>query len=387
MSGFFVSKRLNPIFSSQLCAMTLRSFFAVIFVGLTSCTQKIVNDSSKQDQRNSVITHAEHLQIFDEDSIVRIHIIRGEGHSHVKLLLANRKPSVIPEGYSFIQTPIDRIAALSSTQIGMLEKIGSLSTICAVSNKKYIYSSKLIQKINSGSVRSLGDEGTIPAESIIQSGSKYVIFSDFGQDFPHAKQLAAMGILCIPNPDWQETHPLGKAEWMKFFGYLTGKKEKANAIFNETVKAYTDLVNKTKGLTNKPLITSGNMIGDIWYAPAGNSYNARLIEHAGANYIYKKSAGTGSIERSAEQVIQDNQKTEFWINPGFATKKQILLNFPKLKHLSFIDGINIYCYSKQMNRFWELGAAEPHHILEDLIRIVHPELLPTGKMYFYTVVN
>jgi iron complex transport system substrate-binding protein len=40
-----------------------------------------------------------------------------------------------------------------------------------------------------------------------------------------------------------------------------------------------------------------------------------------------------------------------------------------------------------MNFYWEMSAIEPHRVLEDLIRILHPEALPEGKLYFYKEVN
>jgi iron complex transport system substrate-binding protein len=366
--------------------MNIRLLGILVIGFLFGCKTK-TSSSTKIDE-DSDTRFASHLRIFDEDSVVRIHIIRSDAkQTEFKMLLADQKPKTIPEDYIFIQTPIKHIAALSSTQIGMLDKVGSIETINAVSNEKYIYNPILLKKIGSGTVTSLGDEGIIPVESLIRSGSKFVIYSDFGKDFPHSEKLAEMGIICIPNSDWRETHPLGKAEWIKFFGYLTGKKETANAVFQETVKAYTELLSKTQNVKHKPLVTSGNMIGDIWFAPAGESYNALLLKHAGANYIYKTSKGNGSTERSAEQVIIDNQKTALWINPGFTTKQEIVRNFPKAKYLSFFAGPNIYCYSFQMNKFWEYSASEPHHVLEDLIRIFHPEILPDGKMYFYSAVQ
>ena len=366
--------------------MINRISFAILLLLLFSCnTEKAKNSEHNKDSETQ---YASHLRIYDEDSLVRVHIIRSDARqTHFKILLADRKPHKVPEGYIFIQTPVKNIAALSSTQIGMLQKVSALDVISAVSNKNYIFEPYLLKKINSREVISLGDEGTIPAESIIRSGSKFVIFSDFGNDFPHSKQLADLGIICIPNSDWQETHPLGKAEWIKFFGYLTGNKEKAKEVFHETCDSYNDLLKLTALVNQKPLVTSGNMIGDIWYAPAGNSYNALLLKHAGAEYLYSSSKGTGSTERSAEQVIMDNQRTVFWINPGFTSKKEILQNFPKAKHLSFFEGPNIFCYSNQMNKFWEQSASEPQHVLEDLIRIFHPEILPDGKMYFYSAVN
>lgn len=368
--------------------MLLRLSSILLLVILLGCQNDSKDISTAIAKKGSVIKHATHLQIFEEDSIIRIHIVRSDKKGSLfKLILSNKKPSSIPEGYSFIQTPITDIAALSSTQIGMLSKLDAISSIRAVSNEKYVYNPDLLKRIQKGQAYSLGDEGTIPMESIIQSGAKHVFFSDFGNDFPHSEQLRSLGILCIPNSDWQETHPLGKAEWIKLFGYLTGKNDLANRVFSEIEDAYTRLSELTTNLKQKPKVTSGNMIGDIWYAPAGESYNSKLLANAGADYVYKKTKGSGSTERSLEQVITENSQTEFWINPGFTKKSEILTNSPKLKHLKLIDGKNIYCYSSFMNKFWEESASAPHLVLEDLIRIFHPDLLPEGKMYFYREVE
>ncbi len=37
----------------------------------------------------------------------------------------------------------------------------------------------------------------------------------------------------MANYDWREEHPLGKAEWIKVFGYLIDQPEKAEAYFQQ----------------------------------------------------------------------------------------------------------------------------------------------------------
>lgn len=362
-------------------------FWVFIFL---ACSPVSKNEQQQKDRSEAKdqIAYAQHLKIFEDKDFVKVEILHPEtGKANFKAILSQKKPKVIPSGYDFIQTPIKDLAVLSATQIGMLSKLNEIGRISAVSSRKYIYNSNILNSIDQGKVKDLGDESLIPAESIISSGSKFLFYSDFGQPFPHADQLKKMGITIIPNPDWREIHPLGKAEWIKLFGYLTGKEIEANDIFKETEKEYLRLTAIAKKQKEKPTLISGNMLGDVWWAPSGESYNSKIFHDAGGSYIYKSTKGTGSIERTAEQIMIENNSTQFWFNPGFSTKNEILKNSPKLKHLPLLKGKNIYCYSHQINFYWEMSAIEPHRVLEDLIRILHPKALPKGKLYFYKEVS
>lgn len=366
----------------------LHFIFSVIIFSACSPADKPEELNEDRSENNNQITYAEHLKIIEEQDFVKVEILHPEtGKASFKAILSQTKPKDVPSGYDFIQTPIKDLAVLSATQIGMLTKLNETDRISAVSSRKYIHNTSILKAIEEGKVTDLGDESLIPAESIIATGSKFLFYSDFSQAFPHTDQLKKMGITIIPNPDWRETHPLGKAEWIKFLGYLTGKGRQANDIFLKTEKEYLRLTAIAKKQQEKPTLISGNMLGDIWWAPSGESYNSKIFQDAGGSYVYSHNPGTGSIERSAEQILNENTATQFWFNPGFPTRNKILKNSPKLKHLPLLKGKNIYCYSHRMNFYWEMSAVEPHHVLEDLIRILHPKALPEGKLYFYKEVN
>jgi iron complex transport system substrate-binding protein len=366
----------------------------ILFISATliavACVPSKDRDENKiiLSQTENQIEYAQHLRIFEENDHIKIEILSpDDGSANFKAVLASSKPAQLPKGYVYIKIPIQNLAILSATQIGMLSKLKETSRISAVSSKKYIYNPNILKALKEGKVKDLGDESLIPAESIISSGSDYLFYSDFGQAFPHTEQLEKIGITVIPNPDWRETHPLGKAEWIKLLGHLIGKEKEANELFDNIKKKYIDLTEIAEKQKDKPSLLSGNILGDIWWAPAGESYNAKLFRDAGGYYIYSNTKGTGSIEKSIEQILNSNTETHYWFNPGISSKKEILRNSPKLKHLPLMNSENIFCYSHSMNYFWENSAIEPHLVLQDLIRILHPNALPKGKLYFYKSVN
>ena len=85
-----------------------------------------------------------------------------------------------------------------------------------------------------------------------------------------------MGIPIIECADYLETSPLGRAEWIKFFGLLYGKEVEADSIFTEVEKNYTELRDKIGVLSSAPVVISELKSGSAWYMPGGKRYMARF---------------------------------------------------------------------------------------------------------------
>ena len=77
---------------------------------------------------------------------------------------------------------------------------------------------------------------------------------------------------------------------------------------------------------------------------------------------------------------------KYWINPGVSTKGVLSEMNPKAKFLGAYEN-GIYCYSHEMNKFWEMSAIEPDFLLEDFIHIFHPDFEPNAKLHYYKAVN
>jgi iron complex transport system substrate-binding protein len=352
---------------------------------IIGCAQKRPSKSTIQ-KRENLISYAQTLEIFEDSNSIKVHIINPENKHVYKLYLA-RDTKNIPAEYTYIKTPVNSIIALSGTHIGMLSKIDEISKIVGVSDKKYIYNPDLLARIANGKTTNYGGEAAIPFESIVKTKAELLVFSGFGQDFPQSEQLLKLGTVCIPNFDWKENHPLGKAEWIKFFGYLTGKEEQATAYFNKVEKEYNALKQSAKTAKESPTLFSGNLTGDIWFTPAGESFNALLFKDANANYVYGHTKGTGSLELSMEKVLAENIETEFWLNPGYSCTEDVVKINPKMSYFKAVKKKQIYCYSPNMNKFWELSAIEPQHVLSDLIRILHRDIKSMEPLYFYTNIS
>jgi len=127
----------------------------------------------------------------------------------------------------------------------------------------------------------------------------------------------------------------------------------------------------------------------IWYVSGGNSYVARLVNDAGASYYWSKNKKTGSLPLSFESVLDNQQETDFWLNPGSAKGLEELGDFDE-RYSIFKSFRNkqVYNNNKRIgpgggNDWWESGVMHPDRVLKYMIRIFHPALLPGYEMYYF----
>src|SRR5699024_12565967 len=85
------------------------------------------------------------------------------------------------------------------------------------------------------------------------------------------QNIEKAGIPVVFNGDWNEKNPLGKAEWIKFFGAFYQKDKEAAEIFNRIKNEYESTKKIAHKASNKPTVLAGGMIKDVSYLPTDDS--------------------------------------------------------------------------------------------------------------------
>lgn len=362
-------------------------FILVVFlVSFNSCSES----KEKKDElsKNSEITYSKYLKIKEVQSGVLLDISHPDRkNKSYRYFIPKTNGDKTPNGYIRIRKDNLNFLVFSTTHVGMLEKLNQVDKIKGTCSKTLIHSSSVKQKIQDGVILDFGNEGVTSFEKIIQLKPKIIVYSGFSSEFTKATEFEKMNIIPIPNFDWKETHPLGKAEWILFFGYLTGTEDLAKKHFKEVKDKYLNLCKTAQVAKVSPTVLMGSKIGDYWYGPAGNSYGAQLLSDAKTNYIYKNTKGTASIEYSLEKVFSDAKNADFWINPGFSTYKLLEMNNSKANFFKAFQTKKVFCYTNNPNKFWELNGVHPDWVLSDLIQLFHPELNLNQPMHFYKAIE
>lgn len=358
------------------------AFFFTFFL-LFSCKDGRKNKSAKSNLF-SPIQYANNFKLIAKSNYTELQIIdpdKGKIERKYALLSAGQSP-VLALDVQSIHIPIKGLISLSATPIGMLHKLKEIPQIKGITNRKYVWNPTLLRNIAANRVGEFENIAQLNPEKVLKTGANVLVFDGFGSYPVVEEKLKKLGVVCLPNYDWRENDPLGKAEWIKLYGVLTGKEKEANRYFNKITKEYKALKNQALKNTQRTSLISGCLIGDLWYMPAGESFSAHIFRDSKFNYMEKNSKGTGSVSFSLEHCLKTHKDATVWIDPGVSSLQALVRLNPKYRFFQAFKTKNIYCYSHNANYFWENSACEPHHLLSDFIEI-RKGAASTKKLYFY----
>ncbi|NRD19771.1 ABC transporter substrate-binding protein [Winogradskyella eckloniae] len=292
-----------------------------------------------------------------------------------------------------IITPVKSTVVTSTTHIPALELLGVEKTLTGFPGTDYVSSQKTRALIDSKKIRELGKNEGINTEVLLELNPDVVI--GFGVDGVNKtfEVIKKSGTPVIYNGDWVEGSALAKAEWIKFFGVLYNKEKEADSIFNSIEKDYLAAKQIAKQATHSPTVLSGAMEQEVWYLPNGSSAEAQFLKDANANYLWKETTGNGSLALSFESVLVKAKDANIWLSPSYYSSFEQLKNANALyANFEAFKTKNIYTFSNKTGAtggvlYYELGTARPDLVLKDLIKIIHPELLPTYTPSFFEKLN
>lgn len=288
-----------------------------------------------------------------------------------------------------IQIPINSIVVTSTTHIPYLELLQAENKLVGFPNTNFISSEKTRKLINQNLVKELGHPENLNMETLLELNPNVVVGFSIGRNNKIFNTIEKMGIPVVFNGDWLEETPLGRAEWIKFFGALFDKQKKADSIFNVIEKNYLEAIQIAKKSKSKPSIVSGGLYKDVWYLPAGESFEAAFLNDANTNYLWSTSKGKGSLALNVENVFLKGKDAQIWISPSFHYSLDNIKDTNAIysKFKAFQTG-SIYSYFNRKGEtggilYFELSPTRPDLVLKDIIKIAHPELLPEYQFTFY----
>lgn len=358
--------------------------FIYIFINITlfilfSCEKDSSSvdkklDGQKQDSLN-IFTNASSVALFEEDSIWDYQILLDKSTKSIK----------IPKD----KLPLKNMAILSASSVGYLEALNDLDAIKGVFDAQWIYSPALHQRIKDNPNLDKGNLSAINLEKIIALAPDVVIgFSDPNM-YKTYQRLEEAGVLMIYVDEYNEKTPLGKAEFIKLYGVLTGKLKEAKELYQEIETNYLSYRELALKQEKRPTAFAEIMRGDIWYMPGGESFAAQYFKDAGANYLWSNDTSQGSVKLNFEQVYEKAADADFWMNASDLTSlNEVQSSYINHDWFKAYKNENVYSLSKRMNKagandYFETGSVRADWVLKDLIHIFHPEVFPKHELFFY----
>jgi iron complex transport system substrate-binding protein len=363
-------------------------FISLAFLQCKTETKPAIVLSSKNE-----IQYAKGFSIVNYDgySIVTVKNPWPKATKTYRYIL-KEKNGIVPDSLKqnpIIAIPIQTIVVTSTTHIPSLELLGEEKTLVAFPNLDYISSEKVRNLIEAKKLKEIGNNQSLNTEVLIDLQPNVIIGYGIDNNNPTLDNLQKSGLKVMLNGDWNEETPLGKAEWIKFFGALYGKQKEANEIFSKIATDYLATIEIAKKATTKPTVLAGDMFEDKWYLPKGSSWGSQLLKEANANYLWAETKGTGSLSLSFETVLGRAQNADVWITSGqFGSLKAMSDSNPHYRQFKTFQQKNVYSFTRKKGKtggvlYYELAPNRPDIVLKDILKIMHPELLPNYELFFF----
>ena len=364
--------------------------FIFLLALLSSCGGKSKTASVIEAEETIPLRYAENLSLSatEDYTIARL---RNPWDTtrilHTYVLVDKEKPlpADLPEG-TLVRTPLSKAVVYSSVHCGLLNQIGALKSIGGVCDLKYIKLQEVQDGCRTGSIADVGNGMNPDIEKIIDLHPDAIMLSPFENSGGYGR-VEKLNIPIIECADYMETSALGRAEWMRFYGLLFGKKTEADAMFASVERSYKDLQELVKPISFAPSVMCDLKTSSTWYTPGGNSTIARLYADAGANYIFREDTHSGSLPYPFEVIFEKGQQTDFWLirynQPIDKTYKELEKEFAPYAGFRAFKERNIYGCNTNRVPFYEETPFHPDWLLKDLIKIFHPSLLEGYELRYY----
>lgn len=267
-----------------------------------------------------------------------------------------------------------RILLYTSVYSSVLKELNSQQLIKAIGDAEYFTDRDLLDRIESGEIADVGSLQEPAAEKIIAAKPDMIIVSHYdGADF---SKLEKLGIPIIYVRESSELTPIGKAEWIKLFGIIAGKKDMADTIFKKANTEYQVLKEKVSGIAKKPKVMAETMYEGTWYVAGGKSYAATLIQDAGGNYIWSDDESSGSLPKGFEAMLDRAADADIWLIKWMGDLTLNDLEAQDSRYMLFkpAKSNGVWSVNTFAVPFYDETPFHPELILKDYISIFHPEV-------------
>ena len=330
-------------------------------------------------------------------------IPKGEEGDKTVAMLAKRRSTGARCTTDTVRTPVERSAVFIAPHCQLMYELGCQQAIRGVCDLDYINIPDVKKRAalsgNTSAQNPIVNCGSSMApdiEHIIALKPEAILLSPFENSGGYGK-LDKLHIPIIEAADYMESSPLGRAEWMKFYGMLFGNEEgksngisgscepKADSLFAKIEKEYLSLKAQAAGYPKGLSILTERKTGNVWYVPGGQSTIGILLKDANARYIFEDDQHSGSLAMSPEQILAKGKQVDIWAFKYFGgaplSQAQLLQEYDGYKALAAFNRGNIYQVDTSTVPYFELTSFHPELLLREFIILAHGERF--GKLRFY----
>lgn len=212
--------------------------------------------------------------------------------------VSDDKYLIVPENVSVpdntndmkvIKQPVKNIYVAATSAMDLFDGIGKLDDVKMISTAAQGWSlPNIYEAVDSGEIEYIGKYSSPDYEALISGNCGLAVESTMIYHTPEVKeQIESFNIPVIVERSSYETHPLGRMEWIKLYGLLTGDYESAEKVFNEKTEAFDTLSEEDIPENEKKTAAFFYITSNGYYSiRKPGDYVSKMIELAGGRYIF-----------------------------------------------------------------------------------------------------
>lgn len=338
--------------------------FAVVML-LSSCGQSAADGLGQAGWSGLPNSHAKHFELQVRGEERRLVVFGPEGRSDTVGRYTFRGAA---DG---IPWPLERTAVLSTTHLPYFSALDAVDRVLGTAHTAQVRDARFIEAISAGRVQELARADGVDRERLVALAPQVIFDYPFGM----GDNRAASFNNTILVAEYLEEHPLGRAEWIRFFGILLGREQRADSIFRSIVHRYTFLCDVRGHLPKAPVVMFGSHWEGAWFAPPGNSCIATLIDDAGGRYVFADSIAAGNITVPLERLLVMGDTVDnigvLLAHAGPVDRRTMVGGDPRIARLKGVREGAFVGNSATRDLFGQ-ALLEPDEMLRDLRCILHP---------------
>lgn len=292
---------------------------------------------------------------------------------------------VVPEGkeapedldsdITVLRQPIQNIYLVATAAMDMFVSLDALDSVRFSGTKAegwYIEEAK--NAMENGSILYAGKYSAPDYEQILAEHCGLAIENTMISHTPEVKeQLEKFGIPVLVDHSSYEPEPLGRTEWVKLYGLLTGHEEEAEAAFAREADAF-------KAISGEK--ATGKTVAFFYITSTGEAnvrksadYLPKMIELAGGSYIFQnlgsEEDATSTMSMQMEEFYAGAKDADYiiynsTIEGELSSMEDLLAKSPLLQKFRAVQEDHVYCTTKNLYQStMELGT-----IISDIHRML-----------------
>lgn len=292
-------------------------------------------------------------------------------------------------GAAVVEVPIRSLASNEDGSLARARELGYVDRVVGLAGGG-IYDATLRERWDAGQLITVGESfHGAPNFEVLVANRPSVVFL-FTSSLDHTEAIdqgRSLGLATVPIVAWGEPTILGQAEWIKHTALFVNAEAEAKAYFDRVAQRYLDLKAQVAEISEQPVAIWGGPLssGGRWWMEAG-SWMAQALADAGGRNPFTPDSGETSITLSTEAVLERAMDAEFWLTEHIALETLGAAG-PLETIPAFREGRVYHIHKRAVPEhdaydWYETALVRPDIVLEDLVSVLHPRLLPEHDLFF-----